>query len=312
LGIIKVHNLVKKYGDLTALNNVTFEVNKGEILGVLGPNGAGKTTLLKSILGLVYPDSGTIFINEVDSKKNRSKVLQHIGAVLEGSRNIYHHLSPSQNMEYFYRLRGLPFNKSVKKRSKEILDILGLTDTSHKEVRKLSRGMQQKAAIACAFIHNPDILLLDEPTLGLDVEIANSMKNWFRDLVSIEKKTMLITSHNMHFIESICDRVLIINNGEIVKQSGINELRNHNSKPVYKIVIRDKFTELQKRALRKLGQIRFIENKESSEIIICLFDSKSIYNLFEILKSNENEIIEINKNQDDLEKIFLNLIQGND
>src|SRR4030066_415833 len=173
----RVAQLVKSYkpDSPNAVDGISFEIESGTVFGLLGPNGAGKTTTIKMILGLIIPTSGSIKLAGYDISTHRNKALRHAGAVLEGSRNIYWRLSARANLEYFGALRGM-HGGALKQRIDELLALVELSDRADEETREFSRGMQQKVALAIAMLHNPDVLLLDEPTLGLDVQSARTIE----------------------------------------------------------------------------------------------------------------------------------------
>jgi ABC-2 type transport system ATP-binding protein len=214
---IVVSNLVKSYqaNRPNAVDGISFEVSPGEILGLLGPNGAGKTTTVKSILGLVEPTAGSVHLAGYDMARQRHKALLHAGAVLEGARNIYWRLSVRANLKYFGALKGLR-GKDLAARVDRVLALVDLADRAEDEARVLSRGMQQKAALAVAVLHDPAVLLLDEPTLGLDVQAARAIESAVRQLASEQKKAILLTTHQMSLAERLCDRVFVISNGKKV------------------------------------------------------------------------------------------------
>ena len=178
---IELSGLAKRYrrgkGWLTAVDDVTLAVPAGQVIGLLGPNGAGKTTTIKMACGLILPTAGTIRINGYDVGRERAAAVRQIGAVLEGSRNVYWPLTAWQNLMYFGRLKGLRAAE-IKPRAERLLTDLGLWDRRNETVGSYSRGMQQKVAIAAALITDPPVLLLDEPTIGLDVEAARTVKDW--------------------------------------------------------------------------------------------------------------------------------------
>jgi len=172
LKAIEVNNLVKKYGKFTAVDNISFSVEEGSICAILGPNGSGKTTTIKSICNLLIPDDGKIKLFGKDNKKSIDK----ISAMFEGTRNLYWRLTPRENLRYFAGIRGLG-GKNIEKLIDELLERFNLTDKRNVMVNNLSRGMQQKVAIAMTLVCNTDVVLLDEPTLGLDVESFMDIKN---------------------------------------------------------------------------------------------------------------------------------------
>ncbi len=222
---ICVAHLVKSYRSErpNAVDGITFDIEPGTIFGLLGPNGAGKTTTIKMILGLVLPTSGSVSLAGYDIAKERNKALRHSGAILEGSRNVYWRLSARANLEYFGALRGMK-GKSLARRIDEVLALVELADRADEEVRYLSRGMQQKVALATAILHDPDVLLLDEPTLGLDVQASRTIEKVIRQFVDQQGKTVLLTTHQMALAERLSHRVFVLNNGKKVAEGTPREI----------------------------------------------------------------------------------------
>ena len=217
--IIEARHLMKSYKKrkskeyIQAVNDISFTVNKGEIVGLLGPNGAGKTTTIKMICGLLIPDAGTITINGMDNREKRLGALRHISAVLEGNRNLYWRLTVRENLEYFAGNRGAS-RKDVAQQIEVLLTSFHLKEKEHELVNRLSRGMQQKLAIAVAMLADSDVILLDEPTLGLDVETGYEVRELLRTIVDEYNRTIIISSHDMNVIQELCDRTVIINDGK--------------------------------------------------------------------------------------------------
>jgi len=216
--LLEVSSLRKVYRSRArmtpALDGVSVEVRPGEIVGLLGPNGAGKTTLVKCACGLILPDSGRVQVAGYDPVTERSTALPQLGAVLEGNRNIYWQLSPRQNLWYFGRLRGVP-DATIAQRTQPLLASLGLSEHADQPARTLSRGTQQRASVAVALIHDPSVLLLDEPTLGLDVSSTEAIVRQLRRLAG-EGKGILVTTHQLEVAEGLCDRIAIIRQGRIL------------------------------------------------------------------------------------------------
>jgi ABC-2 type transport system ATP-binding protein len=206
-----------------AVRGISFRVEPGEILGLLGPNGAGKTTTVKMILGLILPTSGSVRLAGYDPARRRRDALSRAGALLEGARNVYWRLSARANLEYFGALKGLRGGR-LAARIDEVLCLVGLADRADEEVRRLSRGMQQKVALAVAVLHDPDVLLLDEPTLGLDVQAARTIEGAIRRLAGEEGKAILLTTHQMALSQRVCDRIFVIDGGRQVVQGAVSDV----------------------------------------------------------------------------------------
>jgi ABC-2 type transport system ATP-binding protein len=213
---IIVDNVTKTFDGKTAVSHLSFTLNLGEILALLGPNGAGKTTTIKMVLGLITPTSGRVMVKgfEMSGGRESRTGARYLGAVLEGSRNAYWRLSILENLRYFGGLRGMA-RKQVDEKATELLALLQLLEHQHQEVRQVSRGMQQKVAIANALMHDPEILVLDEPTLGLDVEAARLLEETITALAR-RGKAILLTTHGMGLAERLADRILVINDGRQV------------------------------------------------------------------------------------------------
>ena len=205
---IELEHLSKHYDDKRVVDDLSLNIEHGTCLALLGPNGAGKTTTIKMTCGLIRPTHGTVRLMGHPITQ-RQAVMSHLGVVLEGARNIYWRLSPLNNLHYFANLKGIRITPPVKARMEQLLRDLDLWDRRHHEVREFSRGMQQKVAIACALVANPDIVLLDEPTLGLDAQAYQAILSFVRQLAQ-SGKTVLVTSHDFDFIRDIAERVVVM------------------------------------------------------------------------------------------------------
>jgi ABC-2 type transport system ATP-binding protein len=211
--IIEVSELTKRFGDLTAVNRVSFSVNEGEIFGFLGPNGAGKTTTMRMLTGLLTPDSGDVFIDGIDIKGNPVKAKAKMGVIPEMG-NVYVDLTAKQNIILSGRFYGVP-RKELDQRADSVLEQFGLYGRKDDSVRTFSKGMKQRVNIASAIVHNPDILFLDEPTPGLDVRSQKLIRNTITRM-NQRGTTIFLTTHNIEEANLLCERVGIINKGEIV------------------------------------------------------------------------------------------------
>lgn len=225
--LIKADALTKEYttndGLIRAVDNVSLDIERGEIVGMLGPNGAGKTTTIKSILGLVTPTDGTVTVEGVDPNEDSLAAYRKISAVLEGARNIYWRLTPEENIRFFAGLQGKSTSETAET-PQQLLEKVGLESKADEPVRDLSRGMKQRVSIACALARETPVLFLDEPTLGLDVESSKQLRGELQRLVEEENRTIIISSHNMDVVQELCDRVVIMNEGSVIVDDHIDEL----------------------------------------------------------------------------------------
>ena len=299
--VLEVEQLQKTYRSggktVEAVKNVSFNIESCEVLAFLGANGAGKTTTIKMIAGLILPDRGVVKIAGRDPHR-QSIALKSVGAVLEGNRNVYWRLTPEENLEYFGVLRGLS-GYVARQRAKSLLERFELMPKRNTIVQNLSRGMQQKLAIAVALIHEPQLLLLDEPTLGLDVEATQTVKRLVREIAS-EGRAILLTTHQLDIAEELSDRVAIIKQGEIVAQERTDTLIQQFSGDSYRIELEQ---ELDSDRMSKLSAIdAAIEGKT-----VYVRQTEWLYQALEILKPLS--IIRVEKDQANLVDVFLKLVK---
>lgn len=299
--ILEVQHLKKTYhqqGKTTeAVRDVSLTIAAGSVLAFLGPNGAGKTTTIKMIAGLVLPDQGTVQIAQRNPHRD-PQALRQIGAVLEGNRNLYWRLTPEENLEYFGVLRGLK-QRSARQRGRELLARFELTHKRQTAVQKLSRGMQQKLAIAVALVHDPQLLLLDEPTLGLDVEATQTVKRLVREIAS-EGRAILLTTHQLDIAEELSDRIAIINQGEIVTEQATADLIRQFSSNAYRIELAQ---PLDRDRAAKLAHLAVTITAQT----IHLHQPDQLYTILNIL--NPLPLIRIEPDQATLTDIFLKLVK---
>ncbi|NET91027.1 MAG: ABC transporter ATP-binding protein [Kamptonema sp. SIO1D9] len=299
---LEVNSISKSYrqgGQLVkAVRGVSLSLKAGEVLAFLGANGAGKTTTIKIIAGLIEPDAGWVNIAGDDPHRN-PKALRRLGAVLEGNRNLYWRLTPEENLEYFGILKGL--SRSVaRRRAKNLLDRFELMDKRQMTVQTLSRGMQQKLAIATALIHNPSLLLLDEPTLGLDVEATQNVKMLVREIAKAGC-AILLTTHQLDLAEELSHRVAIIQKGEIVAQASTRELIKRFSSAAYTIEVEGELDLIQLQVVEALGAI--VQNNS----IIYVRGNQRLYGVLQVLKPLP--LLKVKKDGNNLTEIFLQLIR---
>ena len=309
---LEVNDLTKVYpqwrGESTeALNNISFSIDKGEIVGFLGPNGAGKTTTIKCICGLVKPTSGNINIFDYDGVNNNKKAIERTSAVLEGNRNIYWRLTSKENLEFFAGLQGRS-KSEVNDEIKKYLQMFDLEEKENTPARKLSRGMQQKLALSCALVRDTDLLLLDEPTLGLDVQTSMELRRFIKKLTEKGEKTVLLSSHDMNVVEDVCERVIIINKGEVVTDDKVTNLRELFNVRVYEIHLHG---DPELNGILKIAPDAKIKNKDGKKILhVRLEDPQSFYDIINFLQEKNAEIEEVRNMETGLENIFMEIIEG--
>jgi len=218
-----IHPFRRAY--ITALDNISFKIEKGELFGLLGPNGAGKTTLMKVLSTLILPTKGTAIVNGYDILKKPENVKKSIGLITCEERSFYWRLSGRQNLIFFAALRGI-YGSKAKKRINETLRLVGLEKEADKRFDSYSTGMKQRMAIARGLLSNPEILLMDEPTKGLDPLNAQKIRDFVKDeLIKKRKKTIILATHNIVEAEQLCDRIAIINHGKIKALGTLKELQ---------------------------------------------------------------------------------------
>jgi ABC-2 type transport system ATP-binding protein len=238
---LNVEGLSKTFGSgqdaVTAVDGVSFAVERGEVVGLLGPNGAGKTTTIKSALGLVVPDEGVVEICGVDVSTDPRAAYGHVEAMMEGARNQYWRLTVRENLEYFTAISGED-PTTVRDRHDRLLAAFDLREVADTQVPTLSRGMKQKSSIASTLARDVDVAFLDEPTLGLDVESADELRRQIRAIATERDVAILLSSHDMDTVEAICDRVVIVDEGEVVVDDTVEALLGVFETQRYRLTVR--------------------------------------------------------------------------
>ena len=301
--ISKVYNGPKKT-TITAVEPLTLSIGGSQVFGVLGSNGAGKTTTIKMICGLVTPTTGNIRLNGYDVKRQRRQAAQQIGAVLEGTRNIYWRLSAWDNLMYFGRLKGCT-GKQLVERGERLLRELDLWERRDHQIRHFSRGMQQKIAVASALIADPPIVLLDEPTLGLDIQAALTVKNWIARLAREEGKTIILTTHQLDLAQDLCEHVAIMSKGQILANRPLSELLCLFQKDRYQLKVRGELTTRQWEQLE--GWTRTCENGET-QLDGVIDNQDQLHQILTRLHQWQLPIIAVNREEPDLEDVFVRMI----
>ncbi|UUF16061.1 MULTISPECIES: gliding motility-associated ABC transporter ATP-binding subunit GldA [Flavobacterium] len=291
---VEVNSISKSYGEQKALNEISFKIEKGEIVGFLGPNGAGKSTLMKILTTYLLADSGSALVNSHDVMTNAKAVQQSIGYL------------PEHNPLYLdlYVREYLAFNADVykvpKSRIEEVIQLTGLTPESHKKISQLSKGYRQRVGLANALLHNPDVLILDEPTTGLDpnqlMEIRNVIKNIGKD------KTIFLSTHIMQEVEAICDRVIIIDKGQIVADNKLDHLVAANKEQVIEVEFDYKVEE---QLLAKLENISSYKNTHDMTWELTFVTEKDMRPaIFDFATENGLKTLQLNQKNKNLEAVF--------
>ncbi len=294
-----------------AARQITFGIRPGEIFGLLGPNGAGKTTTVKMVSGLVRPDRGAVYVSGLHVEKKRKQILKQVGVVLEGTRTSMWPLTPFENLMYYGNLKNVR-GKVLRDRAHDLLDFIGLQDKKNVQVRRLSRGQKQKLAICIALIADPRVLLLDEPTTGLDVQSSRAIKDKIIEMTREHGRCVLVTTHDMHVAQELCDRIGIIHHGELITCKPTEELLEVFSDQVYVFkldqpVAPEAFSNIEG-VLATRRENGF--DGPALEATITADDavrSRALYQLVERLKAQGVGLRGINQRQKNLEQVFLQL-----
>ncbi len=300
--LLEVKDITKSFktrqGTVEAVKGVSLSLEGGTILGFLGPNGAGKTTTIKMVAGLVRPDTGSVRIDDENPHEN-SWVLRKVGAVLEGNRNIYYRLTPVENIEYFGVLKGLKA-RDARRRGVALLKQFGLGHRLKTPVMQFSRGMQQKVALAVALVHDPPLLLMDEPSLGLDVEAAETVKALIRENAA-SGRAILLTTHQLGIAEELADRLAIIRDGQILVEEPTRELIDRFAGETYSIEVGGDVTEDHQARLEEHGAWF----KDGT--VGYLGKPDGLYEVIDALKPLP--LLRVMRDQDDLTGVFMRLIR---
>lgn len=295
--ILRCADLHKSIGKKEIIKGISFDIKEGEILGFIGPNGAGKTTTIKLIIGLQNFVKGNITINGYDIKKDFEKAIEKVGTIVENP-DLYMYMSGYDNLKLIANL----YKGIYKNRIDEVVKLVGLENRIKDKVSKYSLGMRQRLGIAGAILHKPNLLILDEPTNGLDPEGIKQIRDLIAKLAKEEKMAVMISSHNLSEIENVCNKICIIKNGEIVEQSNINDIKKEASEDEY--ILEVDSIENAKKILD--GEVDEKDNK-----IIIKSTREEIPEIIKKLVENNIKIYSVTENILSLEEAFLKKTGGN-
>jgi len=293
---ITVKNLTKIYGEQKAVDNISFSVNKGEIVGFLGPNGAGKSTTMKMITGYLQPDAGDISVADVDVLKEPLLAKKKVGYLPE-SNALYYDMYVKEYLDFIADIHHVPNKKEV---INEVIEQVGLSKEKAKKVGQLSKGYKQRVGLAAALLHNPEVLILDEPTSGLDpnqiVEIRNVIKEQGKD------KLVLFSSHILQEVEAICDRVIIINKGKIVADDKLASLQKTSSVNIVRVSFKE---ALEQEWLRRLAAAKSVTKNNSHNWTIETEEPETVRKaLLQLAIEHNLNIVSLQSENKSLEEIF--------
>ncbi len=301
--IVEIKDVVKRYGDRVAVDNMTMNVRDGEILGLLGPNGAGKTTLINSIIGITEINSGEIKIFGQVMSQNNYYVKKNIGVVPQNLA-IYNEFKAYENVEYFGRLYGLK-GQELKDSVRQALEFTGLWERKGDYPKKFSGGMQRRLNIACSIVHKPKLIIMDEPTVGIDPQSRNHILDSVRKLNKMGS-TVIYTSHYMEEIEALCSRVVIMDNGRLIVQGTIDELKEYiQDEQIVDIVLKN-YNYTLTEAVKAVHGVKecLVEDRRMK---VVLDKSSSLARIINSIVENGGIITKINMEDASLEDVFLEL-----
>lgn len=310
--MIELKNVTKKYGPTTAVDDISFEVKDGEIVGLLGPNGAGKTTTMNMITGYIEQTSGQILVNGNDILKKPNKVKKQIGYMPEGTP-LYYELTPKEFISYMAELK-LVKRKERKDEVARVLKEVGIEEVQDRLIKNLSRGYKQRVSLAGALVGNPDVIILDEPTVGLDPKQITEIRELIKKLG--KKHTVILSSHILSEVSQICERVIIINKGKIVAIDTPENLekatRDNNA---ISITIEDPKNNINKikEKIKEISKVDFIKDNDDGTKEYAIISSSNVdlrKKLFDVLPKMDIVIFELKKSETTLEEAFIKLIDN--
>ena len=292
--VLKIKNLTKVYNKKRVVDGLTLNVEAGQIYGFLGRNGAGKTTTIKMITGLIKKDAGDIVINGIDAVKNHDVAMNYVGAIVEVP-SFYEYMSGMENLKLYARLRNIKKEQILK-----IVKLVKLENKINEKVKKYSLGMKQRLGLAVSLLHSPKLLILDEPTNGLDPEGIRELRELLKKIAHEDNVAVFVSSHLLSEMQLMCDKVAIINNGKIVKVESMDSIKNESN--IYEFNVSD-----IDMAQKYIGKIARCEKKQNK--LIVFYDGK-ISDILKLLMENGIEVVSFEKKVNMLEEKFLSMTGG--
>ncbi|MBM4240371.1 MAG: ABC transporter ATP-binding protein [Euryarchaeota archaeon] len=299
--MIEIKSLTKRFGKILALDNLNLDIDQGELLGIIGPNGAGKTTAIRIISCILKPDNGEVLVDGHSIHKDQIKIKSMIGYLPE-EPNLYERFKAYDLLKYFGELYGVP-KENLENRIYELLELVGMSERAQHRINTFSKGLRQRIGIARALIHDPDILIFDEPTMGLDPATSNSIRNFINTLRG--KKTIILCTHYMDEADALCDRVAILNHGRIADMGTPDYLK---SKIHGETLLKIKVKHIEDANLSEIRQFKSVENVNVSggDILVSLNSNHEICDIVNVVKE---DVISLNTKEPSLEDVFIQTVK---
>ena len=313
LKLIDANNLKKSFGDFVAVDNIDLSVNRGEVVGFLGPNGAGKSTTMKMLTGFLEPDSGDILINNIDLKSHPLDAKQFIGYLPEGAPS-YSDMEVSEFLSFVGKMRGINNKNILNSRLDDMANQINLKDVWNRPIETLSKGFKRRVGIAQALIHDPDILILDEPTDGLDPNQKHEMRNLIKTIS--KNKAIVISTHILEEVEAVCSRAVIIANGKLLaNEKPVNLGKNLKKKSVFSILLSNKINNTTLKEIKanldyKNVEIDYVGNSSSKILMEVDEESLDLNKIIAQLKKQKLNVVEAFFVKPNLDEIFRKITQG--
>lgn len=301
---VEVNGITKIYGEQKAVDNVSFSIRQGEIVGFLGPNGAGKSTTMKMITGYLEPSSGDIDVNSIDVKKNPLEAKRKIGYLPE-SNALYYDMYVKEYLAFIADVHKIQ-SRIRRDKIQNIIETVGLTMESKKRIGQLSKGYKQRVGLAAALIHDPKVLILDEPTSGLDPNQIIEIRNVIKD--QGKNKIVLFSSHILQEVEAICDRVIIINKGKIVADDQLSNLQKQSSSSIVRVQFKE---ALEEEWLKRLNEVKSVNKVDAYTWTIETNNPETVRNeLKKLERENNLDIVSLQSENQSLEEVFRSLTKS--
>lgn len=301
--VLEIKNVSKYFGRKKVLDNISLDVKSGEIYGFLGPNGAGKTTTIKMILGLLYIDEGEIKINGYSVKKEFEKAMTYIGGIVENP-DLYGYMSGLDNLKLYARIRNVDKN-----RIDEVVKLVNLEKRINEKVSKYSLGMKQRLGLALTLLHSPRVLILDEPTNGLDPAGIKDLRNILKNIAINDNVAVFISSHLLSEMELMCDKVAVIENGKLIKVENLKKDENEVITYIADYVLETADIEKTMQILQK-ESIELKRQKEDNKVLLLKIDKEKVPFIIKTLVDNNVKIYQIAEKLQSLEDVFFGVTEG--